>query len=137
MFRLEKGKLINVEQALTGAKQKTMKALKNHVQLIGHLGADPEVKTFENGRMMARLSLATNEPARGKNGEKSIRTHWHTLVVWGKLAEICAKYLQKGREIAVEGRISYRTYTDNEGNSRLSTEITVNDLLMISGKRAG
>ncbi|HCT70228.1 MAG TPA: single-stranded DNA-binding protein, partial [Bacteroidales bacterium] len=54
-----------------------------------------------------------------------------------KLAEICAKYLQKGREIAVEGRISYRTYTDNEGNSRLSTEITVNDLLMISGKRAG
>ncbi len=114
-----------------------MKALSNRVQLIGHLGADPEVKTFENGSVMARLSLATNEAATGKNGEKSIRTQWHTLVVWGKLAEICAKYLQKGREIAVEGRIAYRTFTDGEGNNRVATEITVNDLLMISGRKAG
>ncbi|MBW6490369.1 MAG: single-stranded DNA-binding protein [Lentimicrobium sp.] len=114
-----------------------MKALKNRVQLIGHLGADPEVKTFENGSMMVRLSLATNEPAKGKNGEKSIRTQWHTLVIWGKLAEICARYLQKGREVAVEGRIAYRTYTDSEGRNHLSTEVTVNDLLMISGRRAG
>jgi single-strand DNA-binding protein len=114
-----------------------MKALNNRVQLIGHLGADPEVKTFENGSMMARLSLATNEPSTGKNGEKSIRTQWHTLIVWGKLAEICAKYLQKGREVAVEGRIAYRTFTDSEGNNRMSTEITVNDLLMISGRKAG
>lgn len=105
--------------------------------MIGHLGADPEVKTFENGSMMARLSLATNEAALGKNGEKSIRTNWHTLIVWGKLAEICSKYLQKGKEIAIEGRISYRTYTDKEGNNHISTEITVNDLLMISGRRAG
>jgi len=118
-------------------KIKKMKALKNRVQLIGHLGADPEVKTFENGSMMVRLSLATNEPAKGKNGEKSIRTQWHTLVIWGKLAEICARYLQKGREVAVEGRIAYRTYTDSEGRNHLSTEVTVNDLLMISGRRAG
>jgi len=114
-----------------------MKALNNRVQLIGHLGADPEIKTFENGNVMARLSLATNERATGEKGEKAIRTQWHQLIVWGKLAEICGKYLQKGREIAVEGRIAYRSFTDNEGNNRLVTEITVNDLLMISGRQAG
>lgn len=119
-----------------GAKPKAMKALNNRVQLIGHLGSDPEVKTFENGSMMARLSLATTERATGSKGEKAIRTQWHQLVVWGKLAEICSKYLQKGREIAVEGRIAYRTFTDQEGNSRLITEITVNDLLMMSGRQA-
>ncbi|MFH1118559.1 MAG: single-stranded DNA-binding protein [Bacteroidota bacterium] len=114
-----------------------MKALNNRVQLIGHLGADPEVKTFENGNIMARLSLATSECAKGKKGEKAIRTQWHQLIVWGKLAEICGKYLQKGREIAVEGRIAYRTFTDVEGRRHIVTEITVNDLLMISGRQAG
>ena len=122
---------------MKGTKPKTMKALNNRVQLIGHLGADPEVKTFENGSVMARLSLATSERATGKKGENTIRTQWHQLVVWGKLAEICGKYLQKGREIAVEGRIAYRAFTDTEGNNRLITEITVNDLLMISGRQAG
>ncbi|MDD2527930.1 MAG: single-stranded DNA-binding protein [Lentimicrobiaceae bacterium] len=114
-----------------------MKALKNRVQLIGLLGADPEMKTFENGSVMAKLRLATHERAAGKNGEKALRTLWHDLIVWGKLAEICGKYLTKGREIAVEGRIGYRTYTDSEGKTRLVTEITVNDLLMISGRQAG
>lgn len=126
-----------LNRSAEGTNSKTMKALNNRVQLIGHLGADPEVKTFENGSVMARLSLATSERATGKRGEKAIRTQWHQLVVWGKLAEICGKYLQKGREIAVEGRIAYRAYTDNDGNSRLVTEITVNDLLMISGRQAG
>ena len=114
-----------------------MKALSNRVQLIGHLGADPVVKTFENGRVMTRLSLATHEATKGKNGEKGIRTQWHDLVVWGKLAEICARYLTKGREVAVEGRIAYRTYVDKGGNNSLSTEITVNDLVMISGRKVG
>ena len=113
-----------------------MKALNNRVQLIGNLGADPEVKTFENGSVMARLSLATSERSKGKKGENAIRTQWHQLIVWGKLAEICGKYLQKGREVAIEGRIAYRIFTDTEGNSRLVTEITVNDLLMISGRQA-
>lgn len=114
-----------------------MKALSNRVQLIGHLGADPVVKSFENGRVMTRLTLATHEAAKGKNGEKGIRTQWHNLVVWGKLAEICAQYLTKGREVAIEGRIAYRTYVDKDGNNKLSTEITVNDLLMISGRKVG
>lgn len=114
-----------------------MKALSNRVQLIGHLGADPEVKSFENGSMMARFSLATSERATGRKGGKAIRTQWHQLVVWGKLAEICGKYLRKGREVAIEGRIAYRTFTDGNGNPCLVTEITVNDLLMISGRQAG
>jgi single-strand DNA-binding protein len=112
-----------------------MKALNNRVQLIGFLGADPDLKTFDDGKVMARLSLATNEPSSDK-GKKSVRTQWHQLVVWGKLAEICGKYLQKGEEIAIDGRINYRTFTDKTGLSCMSTEITVNDLLMISGKHA-
>jgi len=112
-----------------------MKALNNRVQLIGFLGADPDVKTFENGKVMARMSLATNE-AKKVNGRNSVMTQWHQLIVWGKLAEICGKYLQKGGEIAVDGRLAYRSYTDKEGISRMSTEITVNDMLMISGKQA-
>ncbi len=111
-----------------------MKALNNRVQLIGFLGADPVVKTFDNGKVMTRMSLATNE-ATVEKGKKGVRTQWHQLVVWGKLAEICGKYLQKGGEIAIDGRLAYYAFTDTEGNSRLNTEITVNDLLMISGKQ--
>lgn len=112
-----------------------MKALNNRVQLIGFLGADPVMKTFEDGKVMARMSIATNE-AFVEKGRKGVRTQWHQLVVWGKLAEICGRYLQKGGEIAVDGRINYYPYTDKEGNRRLNTEITVSDMMMISGKQA-
>ncbi len=118
-----------------GKKRKTMKALNNRVQLIGFLGADPEMKTFNDGKVMAKMSLATNEATMEK-GRKAVRTQWHQLVAWGKLAEICGKYLQKGGEIAVEGRIAYSTFTDREGNNRLSTQITINDLLMITNGQA-
>jgi len=114
-------------------KTKTMKALNNRVQLIGFLGNDPEVRTFENGKVMAKMSLATNE-AVSEKGKKGVRTQWHQLVVWGKLAEICGKYLQKGGEIAVDGRLVYHHYTDKDGNNRLASEITVSDLLMISAR---
>lgn len=112
-----------------------MKALNNRVQLIGFLGSDPVVRTFNDGKVMARMSLATNE-ATNENGKKGVRTQWHQLVVWGKLAEICGKYLQKGGEVAIDGRLAYNSFTDKDGNHRLSTEITVSDLLMISGKQA-
>lgn len=112
-----------------------MKALNNRVQLIGFLGADPEMKTFEDGKVMAKMSLATNEATMEK-GRKAVRTQWHQLVAWGKLAEICGKYLQKGGEIAVEGRIAYSSYTDKEGVNRLNTQITINDLLMITNGQA-
>ncbi|HLN54167.1 MAG TPA: single-stranded DNA-binding protein [Lentimicrobium sp.] len=111
-----------------------MKALNNRVQLIGFLGADPEMKTFNDGKVMAKMSLATNE-ATVEKGRKAIRTQWHQLVAWGKLAEICGKYLQKGGEIAVEGRIAYSSFTDREGVNRLNTQITINDLLMITARQ--
>lgn len=112
-----------------------MKALNNRVQLIGFLGSDPEVRKFEDGKVMAKMSLATNE-ATNEKGKKGVKTQWHQLVVWGKLAEVCGKYLQKGKEIAIDGRLAYYTYTDKDGNSRLNAQITVSDLLMISGKEA-
>ncbi|KAF5057415.1 Single-stranded DNA-binding protein [anaerobic digester metagenome] len=111
-----------------------MNSLRNRVQLIGHLGADPEVKTFENNRKVARLSLATNDEYTDKEGQKVKQTQWHQLVVWGRLAETCEKYLTKGKEVAIEGKLTYRTWNDKDGKSHNITEIMVNELLMMGGK---
>ncbi|GAP42303.1 single stranded DNA-binding protein [Lentimicrobium saccharophilum] len=111
-----------------------MNSLRNRVQLIGHLGADPEVKTFENNRKVARLSLATNDEYTDKEGQKVKQTQWHQLVVWGRLADTCEKYLAKGKEVAIEGKLTYRTWNDKDGKSHNITEIMVNELLMMGGK---
>lgn len=111
-----------------------MNSLRNRVQLIGHLGADPEVKTFENNRKVARLSLATSDEYTDKEGQKVKQTQWHQLVVWGRLAETCEKYLTKGKEVAIEGKLTYRTWNDKDGKSHNITEIIVNELLMMGGK---
>lgn len=113
-----------------------MYALRNKVQLIGHLGAKPEVKSMENGRKLAKFRLATNESYRNATGEKVTVTQWHTLVAWGKVAEVVEKHLDKGREVAVEGKLVNRNYTDNEGNKKNITEIQVNELLMFGLKSA-
>lgn len=111
-----------------------MNSLRNRVQLIGYLGADPEVKTFESNKKVARLSIATNDEYTDKDGQKVKQTQWHQLVVWNKLADICEKYLKKGHEIAVEGKLTYRTWNDKDGKSHNITEIVVNELLMMGGK---
>lgn len=111
-----------------------MNSLRNRVQLIGYIGADPEVKTFESNKKVARLSIATNDEYTDKDGQKVKQTQWHQLVVWNKLADICEKYLKKGHEIAVEGKLTYRTWNDKDGKSHNITEIVVNELLMMSGK---
>jgi single-strand DNA-binding protein len=113
-----------------------MYALKNKVQLIGNLGNAPEVKTIENGKKMARFSVATNESYRNASGEKVTETTWHNLVAWGKVAEIAEKYLIKGSEIAIEGKLINRSYTDKEGNKKYITEVQVNELLMLGSKAA-
>lgn len=113
-----------------------MYALKNKVQLIGNLGNAPEVKTLESGKKMARFSLATHESYRNARGEKVTETQWHNLVAWGKLAEIAEKYLVKGKEIAVEGKLINRSYNDKEGNKKYITEVQVNELLMLGAKQA-
>lgn len=110
-----------------------MKNLRNRISLIGRLGMDPEVREV-NGKTFAKVSLATDDSYKSKSGEKVINTQWHNLVAWGNLATIFQKYLKKGKEIAVEGRIISRSYEDKAGNKKYITEVVVNDILMLGAK---
>jgi single-strand DNA-binding protein len=105
----------------------------NCVQLAGRLGQDPELKYTTNGKAVANASLATDESYTDSSGEKQKRTEWHRLVFWGKTAEIAAKYLKKGFQTAVEGRIQSRQWEDKDGTKRTSFEIVVNRLHFLSG----
>ena len=111
-----------------------MYALKNKVQLIGNLGNAPEVKNTESGKKLARFSIATNEIYNNSKGEKVKETTWHNLVAWGKVAEIVEKYLNKGSEVAIEGKLINRSYTDKDGIKKYITEVQVNELLMLGSK---
>ena len=111
-----------------------MNALKNKVQLIGNLGNAPEVKNTEKGKKLAKFSIATNETYYNVKGEKVTETQWHNLIAWGKVAELVEKYLTKGSEVAIEGKLMNNNYTDKDGNKRYSIEIQVNELLLLGGK---
>ncbi len=111
-----------------------MNTLRNQVQLIGNLGSDPEIFQFENGSKKASIHLATNETYTNADKEKVTKTQWHLVVFYGKTADIVEKYLQKGKEIAVSGKLTYREYQDKDGNKRMLTEIIGNELLMLGGK---
>jgi len=111
-----------------------MNNLRNKVNLIGNLGTDPEVKIFDSGKKKVRLSLATSDNYKSNNGEKVESTQWHNLVLWGKMAEVAEKYLQKGSELAVEGKLTYRSYDDKNGERKYFTEIVVNELIMLGKK---
>lgn len=113
-----------------------MYALRNKVQLIGNLGAKPEVKDIENGRKLAQFSIATSESYRNAKGEKVTETQWHRVVAWGKLAEIAEKYFDKGKEVAIEGKLVNRSYTDKAGNKKYVTEIQASEMLMLGAKKA-
>ncbi len=115
-------------------KLKVMYTLKNKIQLIGHLGNAPEIKNTESGKKLARFSIATNESYRNSVGEKVTETTWHILVAWGKIADIVEKYLNKGSEVAVEGKLINRSYTDKDGTKKYITEVQVNELLMLGSK---
>lgn len=108
-----------------------MNAMKNKVQLIGHVGNEPEIKNFEGGKKVANLTLATNESYRNEKGDKVEQTEWHKITAWGKTADIIEKYVIKGKEIAVEGKLSYRSYEDKNGEKRYITEVIVNEILLI------
>jgi len=111
-----------------------MNALRNKVQLIGNLGQDPDVKSIESGRKVANLSIATNETYKNAKGEKVTETQWHNVVAWGKTAEIIEKYLKKGSEVAVEGRLVNRNYLDKQGVKKYITEVLVNEILLLGSK---
>lgn len=108
-----------------------MNALKNKVQLIGNLGQDPEIVTMENGTKLAKFSLATTESYKNAKGEKVDDTQWHNIVAWGKTAEIVENYLTKGKQVAVEGKLTHRSYETKEGDKRYITEVRCNELLML------
>jgi single-strand DNA-binding protein len=115
-----------------------MNSLKNRVTLIGNLGQDPETKSLENGKKVVKFTLATNESHKNGEGQKVEETTWHNIVAWNGLADIAGKYLKKGRQVAVEGRIVYRTYEDKKGATKYITEIVLNDLILLrSGKDQG
>ncbi len=113
-----------------------MNNLRNKVTLIGNLGNNPEVKIFDNNKKVARISLATNETYKNQKGDKITETTWHRLVVWGSLADISERFLKKGSEICVEGKLVNKTWTDKEGQKRYSTEIQVHDLVILGAKAA-
>jgi single-strand DNA-binding protein len=113
-----------------------MNTLKNKVQLIGHVGLEPEVKTLTGGQVLAKLSLATSDIYKNKEGEKVKETYWHNLIAWGKTASVIKDYVQKGQEIAVEGKLTNRFYEDKAGVKHYVTEVIVNELMLMGTKKS-
>ncbi len=108
-----------------------MMNIKNHVQLVGHLGANPEIKILDNGTKLARFAVAINETYNNKNGEKVTNTQWHNIIAWGSLANIAERILQKGTHVTIDGKLISRNYSDKDGNKRISTEIMANELMVL------
>src|ERR1700755_2421402 len=109
----------------------------NKVILVGNLGADPDMRYTPSGQGVCELRIATSESWNDKNGQRQERTEWHRIVVWGKRAEVCSKYLAKGRQVFVEGRIQTRSYDDKDGNKSYMTEIIAADVQFLGGGRDG
>lgn len=109
-----------------------MNTLRNKVQLIGNLGNDPEIINLESGKTLAKFSIATNESYKNAKGEKVTETQWHNIVAWGRTATLAEKYLQKGKEVAIEGKLTSRSYETSKGEKRYVTEVVCNELLMLT-----
>ena len=108
-----------------------MNALRNKVQLIGRLGQEPEVLTFDDGGKIAKFSMATDDSYKDKQGQKVERTQWHNVIVRGGLVNIVENYVTKGQEIAIEGKLTSRSWDDKDGNKRYVTEVMGNELLLL------
>lgn len=108
-----------------------MNALRNKVQLIGHLGQDPEITTLESGNKLAKFSLATTETYKNASGQKVEDTQWHQVIAWGKLADLAENYLAKGKQVAVEGKLTHRSYETQAGDKRYVTEVRCNEMLLL------
>ena len=109
-----------------------MSTLRNKVQLIGNLGNDPEIVNLESGKKLAKFSIATNETYKNNKGERVTDTQWHNVVAWGKTAEIIENYVTKGKEIAIEGKLTSRSYETKQGEKRYITEVVCDELVMLS-----
>ena len=111
-----------------------MNSLKNSVQLIGHLGRDPEIKKLEDGKTVAKVTIATNDSYKNVKGEKVIETQWHNLIGWGKVAELMEKYLKKGSEVIVQGKLTHRSYEDKDGITRYFSEVVIHEFMKLGAK---
>tara|TARA_R110002073_G_scaffold54622_1_gene140566 strand:+ start:94 stop:450 length:357 start_codon:yes stop_codon:yes gene_type:complete len=111
-----------------------MSNLRNKVQLIGNVGNEPEITTLESGKKVAKFSIATNESYKDSKGEKVTNTQWHNIVAWGKIAEIVEKYVGKGKEVALEGKLTSRSYETKEGEKRYVTEVVIDEILLLGIK---
>ena len=109
----------------------------NKVLLIGNLGKDPEVRHLENGRAVANFSLATSETYKNKQGERVTNTEWHNIVLWSPIAEIAEKFLKKGNQVYIEGKLTSRSWDDQDGNKRYTTEVVGNNLTLLGTKSDG
>ncbi|WP_295178965.1 single-stranded DNA-binding protein [uncultured Christiangramia sp.] len=108
-----------------------MSTLRNTVQLIGHVGNEPEIVNLESGKKLAKFSIATNESYKNSKGEKITDTQWHNIVAWGKTAELVENYVPKGKEIGIEGKLTSRSYEDKDGIKRYVTEVVCQELLLL------
>jgi single-strand DNA-binding protein len=108
-----------------------MNAMKNTVQLIGNVGNDPEIKNLDGGKKVANITMATNEVYYRENGDKVEQTEWHKVVAWGKTADIIEKYVTKGLQIGIEGKLTHRSYDDKNGEKRYITEVVANEVLLL------
>jgi single-strand DNA-binding protein len=106
--------------------------MRNSVRLIGNIGNEPEIKKLDGEKKLAKFSLATNDSYKNDKGEKITETQWHNLIAWGATAGVIEKYTKKGQEIAVEGKLTSKSYTDKEGIKRYVTEIVVSDVLLLA-----
>lgn len=111
-----------------------MSTLRNRVQLIGRVGNDPEMKSFEGGKKLATVSIATSESYKNEKGERVEQTEWHRIVAWGKTAEIIEQFVTKGRELAIDGKLTHRSYDDKDGIKRFLTEVVANDVQLLGNK---
>jgi single-strand DNA-binding protein len=111
-----------------------MNALKNRVQLIGHVVQEPEIKNLAGGKKVAKFSIATNDVYYNENKEKITDTQWHTVTAWGKLADIIENFVTKGKEVALEGKLTHGSYDDKEGVKRYYTEVVANEVLLLGSK---
>lgn len=112
-----------------------MSTLRNKVQLIGNLGNNPEIITLESGKKLAKFSIATNDNYKNNKGEKVIDTQWHNIIAWNKTAEIIEQYVTKGSEIAIEGKLTTRSYEDTNGIKKYITEIICNEVLLLGNNK--
>ncbi|NKI28309.1 single-strand DNA-binding protein [Arenibacter nanhaiticus] len=111
-----------------------MSRLRNHVQLIGNIGDVPSITNLESGKKVARFHLATNDYYKNSNGEKVKNTDWHTVIAWGKTAEVVENYARKGREVGVVGKLKTRSYEAADGNARYITEVIAEEILLLGSK---